>query len=245
MDQESHYSKAPITEAILDIQVETAEGLTPLSLAACQDSVLADYPTKRELKATIAQFEMVPQLVASATSQDLGFAFISPDGKQLFQTRMNGFTVNRLAPYVRWETFSQEARRLWNIYREAAKPARITRIALRYINRIDIPTGPVELKDYFNTTPEVARGLPQSMAGFFMQVLLPLEDVKAFVNIVETIVEPPQPGIVSVVLDLDFFRTAELPGNEEELWNLFEVLRVKKNAVFDTCITEKTKELIR
>jgi len=129
--------------------------------------------------------------------------------------------------------------------RETAKPARITRIALRHINRIDIPTLPVELKDYFHTSPELARGLPQSMAGFFMQVLLPLEDVKASVNIVETIVEPPQPGIVSVVLDLDFFRTVELPGTEEELWNLFEVLRVKKNAVFDKCITEKTKELIR
>ena len=87
--------------------------------------------------------------------------------------------------------------------------------------------------------------LPQSMAGFFMQILLPLEDVKASVNIVETIVEPPVPGTVSVVLDLDFFRTAELPESEEELWKLFEVLRAKKNSVFETCITEKTKELIR
>lgn len=245
MDVESHYSKAPITEAILDIQVEAGEGVTTHSLAGCQDSVLAEYPTKRELKAAFAHFEMGPRLAASATSQELGFAFISADGKQLFQVRTTGFTANRLAPYERWESFSQEARRLWNIYREAAKPGRITRIALRYINRIDIPTSPVELKDYFQTSPEVARGLPQSMAGFFMQILLPLEDLKAAVNIVETIVEPPQPGTVSVVLDLDLFRTVELPGTEEEMWNLFELLRVKKNAVFDNCITEKTKELIR
>jgi uncharacterized protein (TIGR04255 family) len=245
MDSESHYSKAPITEAILDIQVEAAEGLTLVSLAGCQHPVLAEYPTKRELKAAFARFEMGPQWAASATSQELGFAYISADGKQLFQVRMDGFTANRLAPYSKWETFSQEARRLWNIYREAAKPARITRIALRYINRIDIPTSPIELKDYFNTSPEVAEGLPQPMAGFFMQVLLSLEDVKSSVSIVETIVEPAQPGSVSVVLDLDFSRTVEIPGTEEELWNLFEVLREKKNAVFNTCITEKTKELIR
>jgi len=245
MDHESHYSKAPITEAILDIQVEAPSGLAPLSLAACQDSVRTDYPTKRELKAAFAQFEMGPQLAASATSQDLGFAFINPDGKQLFQVRTNGFTANRLAPYSRWETFSEEARKLWKIYREVAKPTRITRIALRYINRFDIPVSPVELKDYFHTSPEVERGLPQSIAGFFMQILLPLEDVKSSVTIVETIVEPPQRGIVVVVLDLDLFRTEELPESDEELWKLFEVLRVKKNVVFDTCITEKTKELIR
>lgn len=245
MDRERRYSKAPITEALIDIQVEGAEGLTPLLLAGCQNPVLSEYPTKRELKTNFAQFKLGSQPTVSATSEDVGFAFVSPDGKQLFQVRTNGFTANRLAPYASWETFSQEARRLWNIYRETAKPIRITRIALRYINRIDIPTPQVELKDYFHTSPEVAKGLPQSMAGFFMQILLPLDDAKASVNIVETVVEPPQPGTVSVILDLDFFRTQELPVTEEEVWDLFEVLRVKKNVVFDACITEKTKELIR
>jgi len=239
MDNESYYSKSPITEAILDIQVEASEGLTLLSLLGCQDTVREDYPTKRELKAAFTQ------PAASTTSPGLGFSFMSLDGKQLFQVRRNGFTANRLAPYSRWQTFSLEARRLWSIFREAAKPTRVTRIALRYINRIDIPTSSAELGDYFHTLPELARGMPQSMAGFFMQVLLPLEDVKSSVNIVETIVEPPQPGTVSVVLDLDFFRTVELPTTEEELWNFFEVLRMKKNAIFDACITEKTKELIR
>ena len=87
MDHESHYSKAPITEAILDIQVEAHEGLTATLLAGCQDSVRSDYPTKRELKAAFAHFEVGAQLAASTTSQDLGFAFVSQDGKQLFQVR--------------------------------------------------------------------------------------------------------------------------------------------------------------
>lgn len=245
MDQESRYSKAPITEAILDIQVEAAEGLTANSLASCQDSVRDDYPTKRELKAAYAHIEVGRQLSTSTTSEELGFAFVSKDEKQLFQVRKNGFTANRLAPYSLWEKFSQEARKLWIIYRDAAKPRRITRVALRYINRIDIPDSPAELKDYFRTSPEVASELPQSMSGFFMQLVLPLEDVRASVNIVQTIVEPPRPGVVSVVLDLDFFRTAELPESDEDLWKLFEELRSKKNFVFEACITEKTKELIR
>jgi len=82
------------------------------------------------------------------------------------------------------------------------------------------------------------------MSGFFMHVVLPLGDVKSAVNIIETIVEPPRPGIVSVVLDLDFFRTDEIPETEEGLWALFEELRVKKNVVFEACLTDKTKELL-
>ena len=242
---ETRYSKSPITEAILDIQVDVPAGLTPLALGGCQDPVRHDYPTKRELKAAYAQFEMGAKVAASATSQDLGFAFVSADGQQLFQVRTTGFTANRLAPYTHWEAFSREARKLWNVYRDTAKPLRITRIALRYINRFDIHVSPLELKDYFNTSPEVAGGLPQSMAGFFMQVLLPLEDVKASVNIIETIVEPLKTGAVSIILDLDLFRVVELPESEQELWNMFELLRVKKNTVFNSCITERTKELIR
>ncbi len=247
MHSKQTYSKAPITEAILDIQVEKAPSYAASMLLDCQDQVRADYPTKRELKTAIAQFTLDEYTAsASASSPQVhGFAFISEDKKQLFQVRADGFTANRLAPYSGWNTFGQEARRLWDIYRTTTKPTRVTRIALRYINRIDIPSSRVELKDYFHTSPEVAPGLPQTMAGFFMQIVLPLEDVKATVNIVETIVEPLQPGNVSVVLDLDFFRTVELPGTEEELWALFEILRAKKNVVFDTCITEKTKKLIR
>lgn len=245
MDMETQYSNAPIMEAILDIQVEASKDVSLTSLANCQNTLYAEYPTKRVIKTPITHLETGPQVAGATGTQDLGFAFISNDGKQLFQVRPNGFTVNRLAPYSGWKNFSHEAVRLWNIYRGEAKPGQITRIALRFINRIDIPTSQVELKDYFHTLPEIARGLPQSMAGFFMQILLPLEDVKAFVNIVETIVDPPQPGMVSVLLDLDLFRNTNLPDSEEGIWSLFEGLRVKKNAVFDSCITEKTKELIR
>lgn len=245
MDMENHYSKAPITEALLDIQIEAPEGLTPSALVPCQDRVRDEYPTQRELKAAFAQLDFGQEVSASTRSQDLGYAFVSGDGKQLFQVRTNGFTANRLAPYSRWEDFSKEARRLWDIYRETAKPKQVTRVALRYINRIDIPQPVAELKDYFNTIPEVAPKLPQSMAGFFMQIMLPLPDAKAAVNIVETLVEPPRPGVISVLLDLDLFRTTELPNSEEELWEVFEVLRVQKNEVFRACITEKTEEMIR
>ena len=246
MDAETEYSKAPITEALLDIQVEPSPNLFPSMLAVCQDSVVSEYPTKRDVKAAFAQIDLSTNIAAaSASSQELGYAFVSQDGKQLFQVRTNGFTTNRLSPYSNWKSFSQEAKRLWQIYRGVANPNRVTRIALRYINRFDIPTPLAELKDYFQTTPEIAQALPQMMAGFFMQITLPLEDVKASLNIVETIVQPLNPDTVSVVLDLDFFRTSDIPESEEELWKLFEALRVKKNEVFEACITEKTRELIR
>jgi uncharacterized protein (TIGR04255 family) len=57
----------------------------------------------------------------------------------------------------------------------------------------------------------------------------------------------PQPGdaIIPIILDLDLFVERPQVANEEELWALFEKLRVRKNEYFEASITDKTRELIR
>jgi uncharacterized protein (TIGR04255 family) len=55
-------------------------------------------------------------------------------------------------------------------------------------------------------------------------------------------VPPPVPTVVSVVLDLDLFRTTNLPQTEDELWAFFEKLRHRKNQVFEACITDDMRK---
>ena len=47
-----------------------------------------------------------------------------------------------------------------------------------------------------------------------------------------------------MVLDIDIFRTEDLPGNEAQLWELLEQLRQAKNMVFEACITDQTRRLL-
>ncbi|MCO6459644.1 MAG: TIGR04255 family protein [Pirellulaceae bacterium] len=72
------------------------------------------------------------------------------------QSRVNGFTFSRLAPYESWEPFRHEARRQWEVYRNRLNPQGVARIAVRCINRIDLPGDSVDLKEYFRTSPEIA-----------------------------------------------------------------------------------------
>ena len=78
-----------------------------------------------------------------------------------------------------------------------------------------------------------------------MQLRIPQNDIKSFALINETIVEPAGPGIASVVLDIDIFRTQELPSDEEEIWRFFEILHARKNDVFEACITDRARELFK
>jgi uncharacterized protein (TIGR04255 family) len=174
----------------------------------------------------------------------MGYVFLSPDKKQLFQAKRTGFTFNRLAPYPGWDAFFTEAKRLWEEYRKVARPRGYKRIALRYIDRFDFPLSTVQLETYFRTYPEVSRELPQLIAGFFFQLNLPIDEIQAVAAITQTMVEPTTPGHSSVILDIDLYRTEALPSGNE-LWPLFETLRIWKNKIFEASITESTREFIR
>src|SRR5207253_8822162 len=151
----------------------------------------------------------------STTSQQFGFVFASKDQRLILQARLDGFALSRLAPYENWETFRDEARRLWTAYRRYAHPEKIVRLAVRYVNRLDLPLPLRDLKDFLATVPEVSPRLPQGLAGFFMQLNIPQMDSRNTLLLTETMIEPAGPGVISVVLDIDVGRSDDVPGDEE------------------------------
>jgi uncharacterized protein (TIGR04255 family) len=240
-----HYDHAPITEAIIDVRVKPREGLKLAALEKVREADEGVYPEVRKVAIAHGHLEVGERVAASATQQQTGFAFTSSDQKQVLQVRMDGFGFSRLAPYETWEKCRDEARRLWTKYREQVTPLGVNRLAVRYINRFDLPGTQVEMKDYFRTTPEISPDLPQFMNGFFMRVAIPQDDLKSVLLINQTIVPPARPDVTSVVLDIDLFRETEVPGDEESMWEFFEKLRDRKNEVFEACITENARRLIR
>lgn len=246
MKAATRYSNAPIAEAIIDLRVKLPEGVAISDVLRSHSGQEDAYPQKKDLNRFVGQFEISQQAPStSATADHIGFSFASSDEKQVYVARLDGFTASRLAPYDRWEHFRNEARRLWDVYRSAVRPTCIERIAVRYVNRLNLPGERVELKDYLRTSPEVSPDLPQGLEGFFLQVRIPHPDIKCTSLLNETGVPPPHLGVVSVVLDIDLFRTEDVPQDEGGLWNLFEALHERKNDIFEACITNRTRELIQ
>ena len=78
-----------------------------------------------------------------------------------------------------------------------------------------------------------------------MQLQLPLPDTRTACVINQTIIESSKPNTVAVVLDIDVFRTSELPQDEAQLWEQMEQLRHEKNRVFEACITDEARRLFQ
>jgi len=240
----TRYPHAPITEAVIDIQCTGGRGVADLEKVNDDER---RYPLTEKLFAARGQMLLGPDsnASASASSEAIGFLHRSDDGLQIYQARVNGFTFSRLAEYTSWGEVSGEARRLWTKYREIAAPSAVTRIALRYVNRLDIPLPLDDFSRYLRTAPQLSSELPQGLSGYFMQLQVPLPDTRTSCVINETIIQPTKPNTVAVVLDIDVFRADELPQDEAQLWNQMDQLRHEKNQVFEACITNEARRLFQ
>jgi uncharacterized protein (TIGR04255 family) len=249
MPPNSKYQNPAIIEAIIDIRVEARREPSLKELERIWGKVKDRYGQKKprisgQFEFGLGEVAGVPKASASSAAQQIGFDFKS-SGEWLFQVTTGGCTFNQLGNYTGWDRFFAEAQELWPKYAKEVKVKRFTRLAVRYINRFDILAARVELKDYFRTGPEVSPDLPQDLAGFFMQTLLPLPQYESQVIINQTIAPPAKPGCTSVVLDLDLACTENLGETEEQMWAVFGRLREAKNNVFEACITDRIRELIR
>jgi len=244
MQPSFHYSKAPITEAIIDLKVTLPDGFTVENLADIHTHVRDHFPIKEPMHTGSLLFQSGPSIKIDASREHHGFLFRSEDGLRIFQATLSGFTFNRLAPYHTWEEFSSDARNLWEVYKDICKPSSVTRAEVRFINRLDLPGPMLDFKDYLRTVPEVSPDLSQGLSSFFMQLQLPQEDLNCMLIINEAFTPPTSPEQVSVILDFDLFREQIWQSDDEAIWSFLGELRHRKNLAFNASITDKTRELI-
>lgn len=235
------YSRAPIREALIDIRVQPRDGLVVRDLEAMASGTSA-YSQRKDIQLMTTELKVEGPPSAQTSAEQIGFQFWNSERTRVFQARLDGFTSSRLAPYDCWNDLRDEARRLWDQYRGLTRPERILRIAVRYINRLDLPT-PADLKVYLRTSPEIAPDLPQYLGNWLMHLEIPDGRRQLIIN--ESVAPPAVPGTVAIFLDIDLFQTLDPPQDDVELWNTFEEFRVRKNEVFERSITEAVRERIR
>jgi uncharacterized protein (TIGR04255 family) len=233
----ARYSRAPIVEAVIDIKVKQRVGFS-LDLFDALAASETSYPDRKVMRLGTGTVDLDKNVPVTGNVKVIGTQFWTADKSRAFQATEYGFSSSRLAPYDCWDDFRDEARRLWKRYREVTQPEAITRAAVRFINRLDLPE-PADLDRYLRTKPVIASDLPQALEGWFMQLQIPDGEYGLILS-EGAVPSPTSPATVGVLLDIDVF-TMKVPQEEGELWELFERLRVRKNVFFEGSITEELR----
>ncbi|MPZ46984.1 MAG: TIGR04255 family protein [Betaproteobacteria bacterium] len=240
MARKRHLKNAPIKEALIDLRVSGVQELS--SLQRCSQQLTTPYDKRLKLHRQEFGFSMNAGNVVShqAAPSVFGYRVDSDDGTQVVQFRLDGFTFSRLSPYQTWESMRDEARRLWKLYESCASPAMVTRIAVRYINVMQLPLAGRELKEVLTMPPMLPEALPHSIASFLTRIVFADPLVEASVILTQALESPASGQKTSLTIDVDAFKDCERGPADDSIWADLESLRALKNEVFFESITEET-----
>ncbi len=242
---QKHLNRAPITEALIDIRATPSEPKPGDILSRLVKAVSTEYPHVQEHRGYKISFEFTGEGPGQASGTDTsqnGYLCRSADGKSIVQFSNDGFTFNRLPPYTSWDEILPEAMRLWALYSDAMTP-QIFRIAVRYINQLEIPASGLRLAEYLTMPPSAPVEEGQEVTAFFSRVVV--RDRRR--GATASVVQARDPSLSSnsdvLILDIDAFKG----GRGERLTNVdveptLKDLRAMKNSLFFGSLEESALE---
>lgn len=242
------YKRPPITEAVIEIRFETP--LDGKNLNKTSEDFAPSYPCLEFTKNVAVEVNLgqAEDALPAAQFKDyqIGFRRSSPDLSEIILLWPGSLLVSQLAPYPGWEEFIGRFSRDWFIWKQSRGYRKISRIGVRFINRIDIEIvdGIIDESQYLNVFPR----LPDvfgTVIGYGIQVRLPAAEIGCNVTINSGAVPSPLLGHGSFLLDIDVAIESNVPQNDSDVFGLIDRIRVRKNEVFEACITDKARELFQ
>jgi len=239
------YKRAPITEAVIELRF--ARPLEQAVIERVTRRLRADYPLADPENQVKLEFDAVTRKAKIETTWT-GVRLSSADRADVSFFRTFAFGSSRLAPYAGWEAFQPRVASDWRVLRDTVGPIELSRIGVRYVNRIDVPLDNSPLirgPDYLNVWPMSPDQLGAPMTAYTMQTVRPLVVDDCILTLNSGIVPSPLIGFASFTLDLDVSRETNLPRRDDELWALVERIRHHKNSIFERCITDRARALFQ
>jgi uncharacterized protein (TIGR04255 family) len=238
-----NYSNPLVTDALIDLRVTASPEAQAEALIKIAQVLADEFPRFEPIVSQTVKFAAGAS--AEATSVVTGCILQSENPSWVAQLTLESFSFVHHAPYTDWATYSAMARRVWELYKEAICVTAINRVAVRYINRLDIPSTE-QFSDYLELKPLIPETYPsRAILGFTLQLQMPQLDLESQMILNLARLVDPSPDVISCVLDFDLFREHQWGVDDDDaIWKLLGHLRERKNLFFEASITSKTRVLM-
>lgn len=254
MSGSHRYKKPPIDEALCDFQFAPGPDWDPTMPGRLHERLKSFYKEKpRSQQLVGAQLqggssEGGPGLTFQQRVMNQRVQLLAENATRIASLGESQLTVHMLTPYTGWEHFRPMIVDALKAYGDVAEPEGVTRIGLRYINRIVIPgTAEPELDEYFTIPPKFPNvDANIKKLSFFNRkeaeyADLPIRIVVTFAQI-ET--PPTEHDSHQYLLDLDIIwidRDHPLPL--DKAIEMVDEMKDRHRRVFESLIEQKTRDI--
>lgn len=239
------YTAAPIVEAVVQFTLVTK--LTDRNAEALSQKLKRFYHSTQIEQGLTADVDMHARK-AHFSEEQKTYRLSSKDWADVLLIRNDALIFSRLAPYEGWEHFVARIKHDQKIIYDALGFQRLSRMSLRYINRIDVSIADgrsVRPMEYLNIYPVFPLAVGSVVNTYALTIDVSAENPSCRVVINGGIAPPVMAMSVALLLDIDVMMELPNPVSLEKSWDLLEQLRDKKNKIFESAITEKTRSLIK
>jgi uncharacterized protein (TIGR04255 family) len=239
------YGNPPLIEAVCEFRVlpDSPWDLTVHGLI--YEKIKESFPYKEQR--LIQEFEMNqgPKGIEQQVRVSERSVFLTDDKTMFVQIGPHLLAINCLKPYPRWERFKPRVEEAFNALTSSTEVKGLARIGHRVINRIEIPSKPLTLQDYFEFRPLLGNNLPQNMVSFILGCILPFKDKRDFCKIQLTNGIPDISDHSAFLLDFDYFSAKPdgIQASDALVW--IEEAHRQVNDIFEGCITNRLREIFQ
>jgi uncharacterized protein (TIGR04255 family) len=147
-------------------------------------------------------------------------------------------TISHVHSYDGWETFENQLIFIWTTLYSVINPSTITRVGMRYINRI--PRLPGEkVNDWIRPTDLIPNRIVSQTTKFYFRCEVPEDDKsKLILGIAE---EQSGVPVLPIIFDLDAITIKNIPADSRSLAPVLNYLHGVIRVEFDHSITPKYK----
>lgn len=240
------YPHPPITEAIIEFRFDGTGAQK--NFEAATKRLMKAYPRTEDLR----QIEIILNGETATTSVTPDSPIVrkmtSADGADIVLLDPARVAVSRLAPYIGWEKFIAHFRNVLTLASAIVKKRSLTRIGVRFINRIDVPADEYGMFDHGDYLRIGLAPLPFDhgpIGGLAFSVTSLLEMGKFGLVLNCSKAASPLIGHAALIVDIEIFNQNQLPSTQEQIWAQVGEFRVWKNRVFENTITDLARKLFR
>ena len=240
------YEKPSIVEALCEFRFAPSQPWDWAIPGLFYREVETEFPIRRQFNPLQAGLPAEAQVAFQNMVTDVErIQFLQKDERALMQVGPNLVSVNHLKPYSDWATFKRLISRALEVYREVANPEAISRIGLRYINRLEFPgQQSVNIESYLLAAPTVPENVPQGFTSWAQRVEIPFEQEYGLLVLQSSSAPLEAQRGIAFLLDLDFITLQAEQVKLDSAMEWIEKAHDEVEKTFEACITDETRQLL-
>jgi uncharacterized protein (TIGR04255 family) len=166
----------------------------------------------------------------------------TPDARRLVSIRHNALAISVLRPYDGWENFKPRIERALDAYFEAISQIAVTRIGVKYVNRIVVPKADANPAVVLTALPAEGKISDARLANFTQFTeFVRMDEIKVLIT--QATLQIGAEDRTEYLLDIDAIWDHRALGNRVEIIDMVEKLRDIEGAAFEALITDEARSI--